>query len=264
VRARSASQEATTEGTLMGKLDGKTAIVTGAGSGIGKAIAVLFASEGATVICADITGQEAATAAQIGESAIAARCDVSVGDDIRSVVGAARDRTGRLDVLVNNAGIEGVAAPIADCSEADFDRVIAVNLRGTFLGIKHAVPLMLQSGGGSIINVASVAGLVGFAGSGAYCASKGGVVQLTRAAALDYAAQGIRANAICPGVIWTPMVERVATGSADMRDALDAMEPVGRMGTAEEVAAMALYLAGDDAAFVTGAALPIDGGLVAR
>ena len=248
----------------MGKLDNKVAIVTGAGSGIGKATGLLFAREGARVIVADHSGAEEETAREIGDAALAVRVDVSRSADVRAMIAAAGGRFGRLDILFNNAGIEGAQAPTADCSEENFDRVIAVNLKGVFLGMKYALPAMLASGGGAIINNASVAGLVGFPGIPAYCASKGGVIQLTKTAALEYATQGIRVNAICPGVIWTPMVARLTGDSAEARAQFAQLEPVGRMGQPEEVAALALFLAGDESSFVTGAALPVDGGFVAR
>lgn len=248
----------------MGRIEGKVAIITGAGSGIGRATAIRFAAEGAKVIVTDITGAEDETARSIGGDSIAVHADVSVSSDVQSVVEVARNRFGRLDVFFNNAGIEGAQAPTAECTEENFDRVISVNLQGVFLGMKYAIPLMIEGGGGSIINNASVAGLVGFPGIPAYCASKGGVVQLTKTAALEYATQGIRVNAICPGVIWTPMVERFTAGNAELEAAFRATEPVGRFGTPEEVAAMALYLASDESSFVTGAALPVDGGFIAR
>ncbi len=247
----------------MGRIESKIAIVTGAGSGIGRATALRFAAEGAKVIVADVTGAEDETAKAIGASAIALAVDVSKSADVRAMIDAARTRFGRLDVIFNNAGIEGELTPTADCSEDNFDRVISINLRGVFLGMKYAIPLMIEGGGGSIINAASVAGLVGFPGIPAYCASKGGVIQLTKTAALEYATQIIRVNAICPGVIWTPMVQRLAV-SAEAEAAFREMEPVGRFGTPDDVASMALFLASDESSFVTGAALPVDGGFIAR
>jgi len=248
----------------VGRLENKVAIVTGAGSGIGKAIAHLFAREGALVVSVDLTGAEQDTAREIGSAATAVRADVSNADDIQSVIGTVIARHHRIDVLVNNAGIEGDQARTADCTEDNFDRVIAVNLRGAFLGMKYVIPAMLAGGGGSIINVASVAGLVGFAGVPAYCASKGGMIQLTKATALEYATDNIRVNAICPGVIWTPMVERFTAQSREARQQMEKMQPLGRMGRSDEVGSLAVFLASDEFSFVTGSALPVDGGFVAR
>jgi NAD(P)-dependent dehydrogenase (short-subunit alcohol dehydrogenase family) len=168
-----------------------------------------------------------------------------------------------LDVLFNNAGIEGEQAPTADCTIENFDRTIAINLRGTFLGMKFAIPELLKRGGGTIVNTASIAALVGFPNIPAYCASKGGMVQLTKTAALEYAQQNIRVNAICPGVIWTPMVDRFTGGTDEGKTQMASIEPIGRMGTADEVAHMALFLACDDSSFCTGGAYTIDGGLTA-
>jgi NAD(P)-dependent dehydrogenase (short-subunit alcohol dehydrogenase family) len=246
------------------RLSGKVAIITGAGSGIGAATARRFALEGARVVAVDITGAEGKIADELGEHAIAVHADVANADDVRLMIDAALERFDRVDILVNNAGIEGDQAPTAECTEENFDRVVAVNLRGVFLGMKYGIPAMLASGGGSIINTASVAGLVGFAGIPAYCASKGGVIQLSKTAALEYADRNIRVNAVCPGVIWTPMVERFSGGTEEGRAQMSALEPVGRLGTAEEVAELILYLASDESTFVTGAAIPIDGGFVAR
>ena len=250
----------------MAKLQGKVAIVTGAASGIGRATALLFAQEGAKVVAADLDegGQDVARAIEgAGGHATFVKTDVSDPEDVRRMIDTAVRTYGRLDVLFNNAGIEGEQAPTADCTVENWDRVIAVNLRSVFLGTKFAIPEMLKGGGGSIINTASVAGLVGFPGLPAYCASKGGVVQVTKTTALEYAKQNIRVNVICPGIIATPMVERFVGGDPEREKAMTALEPVGRMGTAEEVAHLALYLASDDSSFCTGAPFIVDGGFVA-
>jgi NAD(P)-dependent dehydrogenase (short-subunit alcohol dehydrogenase family) len=248
----------------MGRLENKVAVVTGAGSGIGRATALRLAYEGARVIAVDISGAEVETAQAIVGGAIARHTDVARADDLRALMEEVRSRFGRLDILVNNAGIEGEQAPTAECSEENFDRVIAINLKGVFLGMKYGLPLMLATGGGAIINMASVAGLTGFAGIPAYCAAKGGVIQLTKTAALEYATQNIRVNAICPGVIATPMIERFTHGAAEAQQALTQMEPLGRIGTPDEIAAAVAFLASDDASFITGAVLPVDGGFVAK
>jgi NAD(P)-dependent dehydrogenase (short-subunit alcohol dehydrogenase family) len=251
----------------MGKLDGKTAIVTGGASGIGKATVKLFADEGASVVVADWDeAQGNAVADEIaasGGKATFKKVDVSSPSDVEAMIATAVDTYGTLDVLFNNAGVEGEQAPTADCTLENWDRVIGINLKGVFLGMKYGIPAMLKSGGGSVINTASVAGLVGFAASPAYCASKGGIIQLTKTAALEYATQGVRVNVICPGVIDTPMVERATSTSDAVREAIQSMEPVGRFGTADEIARMALFLASDDSGFCTGAPFIVDGGFVA-
>ncbi|HLA19687.1 MAG TPA: glucose 1-dehydrogenase [Dehalococcoidia bacterium] len=251
----------------MGKLEGKVAIVTGAASGIGRASALLFAEEGARVVVADwdaAKGEEVAREVKgKGGEAKFVKVDVSRAEDVQVMVTTAVESYGRLDVLFNNAGVEGEQAPTADCTLENFDRVIAINLRGVFLGMKYGIAAMLKTGGGSIINNASVAGLVGFTGIPAYSASKGGVIQLTKTAALEYAKEHVRVNAICPGVIWTPMVERFTSAGEEVRRALEAMEPVGRFGTAEEVARLAVFLASEDSSFCTGAPFVVDGGFVA-
>jgi len=251
----------------MGKLDEKVAIVTGAASGIGKATARLFSVEGAKVVVADWDEEAgAAVAAELrreGGHAIFVQADVSRSEDMQRMVQAALNEFGRIDILINNAGIEGQQAQTADATEENWDHVMEVNLKSVFLGMKYVIPQMLAQGGGAIVNNASVAGLVGFAGSPAYCASKGGIIQLTRVTALEYAARSIRVNCVCPGVILTPMVERVAM-TQEVMQALVGMEPVGRLGRPEEIASAILFLASDEASYVTGAILPVDGGLVAR
>lgn len=253
---------------MAGRLEGKVAVITGAASGIGAAAARLFAREGAKVVIADVLeDQGRQTAASIkgaGGEATFVKCDVTKAGDVQAALETAVQTYGRLDVVYNNAGIEGPQADTANYSEADFDRVIAVNLKGVFLGIKYAVPILLRYGGGSIINTVSVAGLVGFLGLSAYNASKGGVIQLTRTAALEYAKQGIRVNAIAPGVIDTPMVQRLLSTQPEAYNAFVAMEPVGRFAKPEEVAQVALFLASDESSFVTGAVYTVDGGLTAQ
>jgi NAD(P)-dependent dehydrogenase (short-subunit alcohol dehydrogenase family) len=251
----------------MDKLNGKVVIVTGAASGIGKATAALFASEGAKVVASDWIEEAGSAAIESitagGGDIVFVRADVSQPADVQALINQAVGRFGGLDAIFNNAGIEGEQAATADCSLENWDRVISVNLKGVFLGMKYAIPELLKRGGGSIINNASVAGMVGFRNIPAYCASKGGVIQLTKTAALEYATQGIRVNAICPGVIWTPMVERFIGDSEEARKAFEALEPVGRFGTPEEVARLALFLASDDSSFCTGAPFIVDGGFVA-
>ena len=252
----------------MGKIDGKVAIITGAASGIGKATAILFAQEGAKVVVADVLdklGEETVkTINESGGKAVFVHADVSKAEDVKNMVKKAVDTYGRLDIIFNNAGIEGATADTANYPESVFDKVIAINLKGVWLGIKYAVPELLKNGGGSIINTSSVAGLVGFAGLSAYNATKGGIIQLTKTAALEYAKQNIRVNCIAPGVIETPMVERALKGQPEAKAAFIQIEPVGRFGKPEEIAKAALFLASDDSSFVTGTVLTVDGGLTAQ
>lgn len=253
----------------MSRLSGKVAIVTGAASGIGEATAKLFGGEGASLVLADWDAdrgdQVAEAVRKNGARAVFVKTDVSKPEDVQAMINAAVQNYGRLDVIFNNAGIEGeMNKPTADCTLENWHRVIAINLTGVFLGMKYAIPEMLKVGGGSIINTASIAGIVGFAGIPAYCAAKGGVVQLTKTAAIEYAKQNVRVNVICPGVIATPMVDRAIGGSEEARKAFTATEPVGRFGTAEEVANVALFLASDESSFCTGAPFIVDGGFVAE
>ncbi|ONH23903.1 SDR family NAD(P)-dependent oxidoreductase [Pseudofrankia asymbiotica] len=247
---------------MAGKLDGRVAIITGAGSGIGRASARLFAAEGARVVCADFSGKETRTADEIGAAGVAVHVDVAVAADVERMVATAEDRFGKLDILFNNAGVAGPKMLLTEQTEQDFDRVVAVNLKGVFLGMKYGIQAILRNGGGSVINTASAAGLVGWRKNAVYGASKGGVIQMTKAAALDFAKQGVRINALCPGMTWTGMVP----GSDDLleppADVPAPPQPMSRWGLPRELATAALFLASDDSSFVTGVALPVDGGYV--
>jgi NAD(P)-dependent dehydrogenase (short-subunit alcohol dehydrogenase family) len=253
---------------MSGRMAGKVAIVTGASAGIGRATALTLAREGASVVVADIAepgGQETADVIRSGGgNAVFVRTDVSRAEDVEGMVKRAVQEFGGVDMAFNNAGIEGQQAPVADSSRENWDRVIGINLTGVWLCMKYEIPEMLRRGGGAIVNCSSVAGLVGFNGIPAYVASKHGVVGLTKNAALDYATAGMRINAVCPGVIKTEMIERFTAGNEEAAAQMSAMEPIGRMGRPEEIADAVAWLLSDDASFVTGEAIAIDGGLVAR
>jgi NAD(P)-dependent dehydrogenase (short-subunit alcohol dehydrogenase family) len=256
---------------MIARFEDKVALVTGGASGIGLATAERLLEEGAAVVIADWNA-EAATAAVAAlrnrgfDAAHAATCDVSRGDQVKALVGDVVARHERIDVLFNNAGIYE-PAEVHEVDEEAWDRLIGVNLRSTYLVSHHVVLVMLAQGGGAIVNNASVAALVGDANSAAYCASKGGVGQLTKAMALDYASRGIRVNAICCGEIDTPLFVREADQLGitldELRATLNEAHPMGRIGLPSEAAAAVAFLAGDDASFITGVLLPVDGGYAA-
>jgi NAD(P)-dependent dehydrogenase (short-subunit alcohol dehydrogenase family) len=254
--------------TLVGKLDGKVAVITGAGSGMGRAAAVLFAEEGARVICADRSGQEEETATDIGAAAVPVHVDVSTVSDVERMIATAEEQFGQLDVLFNNAGFGGTMGPLHEQTLETWEVVLNTNLKGVFLGMKYGIPAMLRNGGGSIVSTASAAGLVGWKGHSVYGAAKAGVIQLTKAAALDYADQNIRVNAICPGMFWTGLVKGARDSGTVGKEPPSGSYPppvnvpMNRWGLASEIAAAALFLASDESSFITGVALPVDGGLV--
>jgi meso-butanediol dehydrogenase / (S,S)-butanediol dehydrogenase / diacetyl reductase len=238
---------------------GRRAVVTGAGSGIGQQIARQLLAEGASVMAADLDLDG------VPEGAVAMHTDVSRPDDVAALVAAADERFGGIDLLFNNAGV-GSTTTVLNATVEEWDHVFAVNARGTFLGIKYALPGMLERGHGVIVNTASVAGIIGLRDRASYCASKGAVIALTKQVAVQWAGSGIRCNCVCPGTVDSPWVGRLTAQAPDpaaRRAELIARQPMRRLGRPDEIAKSALYLASDDAEFVTGTALVIDGGIVA-
>lgn len=248
-------------------LKNKVAFISGASSGIGKATAMAFAAAGANTVLCDLNADEGRKLARLlseKSESIFVPCDVSKPEDMKNVIGEGTAKFGKIDYAFNNAGIEGAQGLTPDCDEDNWNRVIDINLKGVWLAMKYQLPQMLKQGYGSIVNCSSIAGLVGFTGIPAYTASKHGVIGLTKTAALEYAKKNIRVNAVCPGVIQTPMVERFTHGEKQIQDQLLAGEPVGRVGQPEEIANAVLWLCSDQSTFVTGNSLVVDGGWLAQ
>lgn len=253
----------------MGRVSGKVAVVTGGASGIGKEACLLLAKEGAKVVVTDMDSSGASVATEISRSgeAIFLKLDVSEEASVEKAFAEAHDRFGRIDILVNNAGITGVKKPTHEITAQEWDRVMDVNVKGVFYCTKHAIPYMKAAGGGSIINIASVIGMVAYAAAPAYVASKAAVRLMSKTDALIYAKDRIRVNAIVPGYIWTPLIENALKAKGDVeagKKALEALHPVGHLGEPLDIAYGILYLASDESKFVTGSDLVIDGGYTAQ
>jgi len=250
------------------QFSGKVALVTGGASGLGRVSAVALAREGAKVIVSDVAVTGGETTVQMikeeGGLATFIRADITKSDEVEAMVGAAIQNFGRLDFALNNAGIDGVRARIANYPEDVWHQVINLNLTGVFLCLKHELPIMVKQGSGVIINMSSVAGVTGFPGHAAYTASKHGVIGLTKTAAIDYSKAGIRVNAICPAYTRTPMLDRMLEQTPDLEAKLISRVPLRRLGTAEEIAQAVIYLFSDAAAFITGHSLVMDGGILAE
>jgi NAD(P)-dependent dehydrogenase (short-subunit alcohol dehydrogenase family) len=245
---------------------GKVAFVTGAGNGIGRATALAFAREGASVVVADVSEENNRETArlieEIGGQALAVTCNVTRAEDVRNALDKTIEKFGRLDIAFNNAGVEQKKAATAELEEEEWNRIVDTNLRGVFLCMKYEIPLILKQGGGAIVNTSSGAGIIGVAYGAAYVASKHGLIGLTKSTALEYAKSNIRVNAVCPGYIETEMMDRFTGGTSEGREKVIAEEPIGRMGKPEEIAAAVIWLSSDAASFVTGHSLVVDGGQV--
>lgn len=246
--------------------DGKVAIVTGGSFGIGRAAVIAFARRGAKVLIADwVEDRETlATIESFGGVAQNFKCDVSSEVNVKAMVQYAVDTFGGMDFAFNNAGVEGLQGLTHECTTENWDKTIDVNLKGVWLCMKYEIPQMLKAGKGVIVNNASIAGIVGFPGIPAYVASKHGIIGLTQNAALEYAKQGLRVNAVCPGVIKTPMIDRFTGNNKEAEKQFENLEPVGRMGHPEEIAETVMWLCSDAASFITGDSIAVDGGWTAQ
>ena len=252
----------------MRRLEGKVAVITGAASGMGRTTAARFAGEGAKVVIADLNAEGGESAVreckENGGNAVFQLTDVTSEEAIKAAIARAVKEYGKLDIMFNNAGLAGALGTIEEVTAENWDRTFAILLRAVFVGIKYSIPEMRKAGGGSIISTASIAGLRGGAGPLPYSVAKAGVIHLTKCAAIELGAQHIRVNCICPGGINTPLIhQHIAGGEPVARQVLDTIQPIPRAGTGEDIAGMALYLASDDAQWVTGTAMVVDGGLMA-